>query len=329
MIRHPLNRDVLKQSINEFVELVEPKRRSQEEQKEREHRLNQILIDLHAQLAELIPPDFLPNNPIEPLTIVPYGELFRVPYNILKDKDGNYFINKHALVFSAAVSVLRYTHENKVKSISLDNAKLLAVVNPKPLPKSIFSQLDETEHGFQRLLKFFPGTSKDDVLVGTDATKANLRNRLKLGEHSVVYFGTHGDIDDNDVFNSYVALAKLEGKGQTEDGRLKILDIFGLNLRSDLSILAACGTGRGVVSADGVNGLSRAFVWGGSASLLTSLWTIPEMMSFQQVYEFHQYWRAEGMTKANALRITQLNAMSSSPDQPEIWAGFQLYGEWE
>ena len=329
MIRHPLNRDVLKQSINEFVELVEPKRRSQKEQNERVHRLNQILIDLHAQLVEPIPTDLLPNNPMEPLTIVPYGELFRVPYNILTDNNGDYFISKHALVFSAAVSILRYTHENKAKSTHLDNTKLLAVVNPKPLPKSNFSQLDETEHAFQQLLKFYTGTIKDDVLVGSDATKANLRICLKSGEHAVVYFGTHGDIDDNDVFNSYIALAKLDGKGQTEDGRLRISDIFGLNLRSDLSILAACGTGRGGVSADGVNGLSRAFVRAGSASLLTSLWTIPEMMSFKQVCEFHQYWRAEGMTKANALRMTQLNDMVCYPDQPEIWAGFQLYGEGE
>jgi CHAT domain-containing protein len=329
MIRHLLDRDVLKQSINEFIELVEPKRRSQKEQKERESRINQILIDLHVQLVEPIPTDFLPNNPTEPLTIVPYGELFRVPYNILKDKNGNYFISKHALVFSAAISILRNTHENKVKSTSLDNAKLLAVVNPKPMPKSNFSQLDETEQVFQQLLKFYTGTSMDNVLVGSDATKANLRIHLKSGEHAVVYFGTHGEIDDNDVFNSYIALAKLDRMGKNEDGRLRISDIFGLNLRSDLSILAACGTGRGVVSADGVNGLSRAFVRGGSASLLTSLWTIPEMVSFKHVCEFHQYWRAEGMTKANALRMTQMNDMAFYPDQPEIWAGFQLYGEGE
>jgi len=335
MIRRPLRMDVLKHSINEFVELVEPVQCSPQEKQAREHRLKEILANLHVQLIEPIPPDFLPNVPDElyekagPVTLVPYGDLFRVPFNVLMDKDGKYFIEKYAPVFSAAISILRYTHENKKKVSSSDSAKLLAVVNPKPLPESAFSTLNEMENGLPRLLKFFPESGNDDVLLGGDASKENLKNRLQDRKYSVIFFGTHGAINDKDVLNSYVALAKIDGMGQSEDGRLKISEIFGLKVQSDLSILAACGSGRGAVSADGVNGLSRAFVWGGTASLLTSLWSIPERLSFQQIYEFSRYWREEGMDKANALRMTQLNFLEYYPEQPETWAGFQLYGEWK
>jgi CHAT domain-containing protein len=329
MIRQPLDRKALRESVDTFVKLVEPVSCTIEERKERAVRLNQTLRSLYTFLIEPIPERLLPADPVEPVTIVPFDELFRVPFNVLIDKNGKYFIDKHALVFSSAVSVLRNTHENKAKLQAADKLRLLAVVNPNPLPDAGFGQLDETEAGFQQLLKFYPETCEEDVLVGGNATKANLKSRLQAGGHSVVFFGTHGDINDTDVLQSCIMMAKQVGDSGQEDGKLRIADIFNLDLSSDLSILSACGTGRGSLSPDGVNGLSRAFFLGGSASLMTSLWSIPEMISIQQVYEFTEYWRAKGMSKANALRKTQLNSMRSYPEQPEIWASFQLYGEWE
>lgn len=329
MIRQPLDRKALRESVDTFVKLVEPVSCTIEERKERAVRLNQTLRSLYTFLIEPIPERLLPADPVEPVTIVPFDELFRVPFNVLIDKNGKYFIDKHALVFSSAVSALRNTHENKAKLQAADKLRLLAVVNPNPLPDAGFGQLDETEAGFQQLLKFYPETCEEDVLVGGNATKANLKSRLQAGGHSVVFFGTHGDINDTDVLQSCIMMAKQVGDSGQEDGKLRIADIFNLDLSSDLSILSACGTGRGSLSPDGVNGLSRAFFLGGSASLMTSLWSIPEMISIQQVYEFTEYWRAKGMSKANALRKTQLNSMRSYPEQPEIWASFQLYGEWE
>lgn len=329
MIRHPLDRKALRESVDTLVKLVEPVSCTAEERKERANQLNQTLRSLYTFLIEPIPERLLPYNPVEPVTIVPYEELFRIPFNVLIDKNGKYFIDKHALVFSSAVSVLRNTHENKAKLQASDNFRLLAVVNPKPLPESGVGQLDETEEGFKSLLKFYPETRGEDILVGGNATKANLKNRLQAGGHSVIIFGTHGDINDTDVLQSCIMMAKQDGVKGQEDGKLRITDLFNLDLRSDLSILSACGTGRGSISPDGVNGLSRAFFLGGSATLMTSLWSIPEKMSIQQVYEFTEYWRGKGMSKANALRETQLNAMRYYPDQPEIWASFQLYGEWE
>lgn len=329
MIRHPLDRNALRETVDTLVKLVEPVSCTAEERKERANQLTQTLRSLYTFLIEPIPERLLPDNPVEPVTIVPYEELFRVPFNVLIDKNGKYFIDKHALAFSSAVSVLRNTHENKAKLQASDNFRLLAVVNPKPLPEAGVGQLDETEAGFKNLLKFYPETRREDVLIGGDASKENLKNRLQAGGHSVIFFGTHGDINDTDVLQSCIMMARLDGGKEQEDGKLRIADIFNLDLRSDLSILSACGTGRGSLSPDGVNGLSRAFFLGGSATLMTSLWSIPEKMSIQQVYEFTEYWREKGLSKANALRTTQLNAMRSYPDQPEIWASFQLYGEWE
>jgi|GEM_PF-3154578 len=329
MIRHPLDRNALKESVDTFVKLVEPVSCTPEERKAIAIRLKQTLQSLYTILIEPIPERLLPDNQDDPVTIVPFEELLRVPFNVLIDKNGRYFIDKHALVFSSAISVLGNTHENKAKLQASDNFRLLAVVNPKPLPEAGVDQLDETETGFQNLVKFYPETRKEDVLVGGNATKANLKSRLQAGGHSVIFFGTHGDINDTDALQSSIMMAKLDGGKGQEDGKLRIADIFNLDVRSDLSILSACSTGRGALSPDGVNGLSRAFFLGGSATLMTSLWSIPEKMSIQQVYEFTEYWRSKGMSKANALRTAQLNAMRSYPDQPEVWASFQLYGEWE
>ena len=48
------------------------------------------------------------------------------------------------------------------------------------------------------------------------------------------------------------------------------------------SILAACETGRGTITGDGVDGLSRAFTWAAPDPYFT-LWTVPELQTLGPV----------------------------------------------
>jgi len=127
---------------------------------------------------------------------------------------------------------------------------------------------------------------------------------------------------------SYIALAKTQNDDNS--GRVTVSDVLDkLNIKTDIVIMAACETGRGKESADGVIGLSRSFIQAGSPTLLMSLWPIPEEDTLDQMWRFHEYWLSNKLSKAEALRNVQLERIKEYREQPNIWAGFALFGNWK
>jgi CHAT domain-containing protein len=140
----------------------------------------------------------------------------------------------------------------------------------------------------------------------------------------VLHFATHAQAFDDDPLASYLALACIPPE---ENGYLRVPEIFQLDLHTDLVILLACETGSGKVTGDGINGLSRAFIGAGTPSLLMSLWPIPEQESFNQIYLFYEHWQTAHHSKAQALRLAQLEILEDHPEEPAIWSVFALVGE--
>jgi CHAT domain-containing protein len=107
-------------------------------------------------------------------------------------------------------------------------------------------------------------------------------------------------------------------------------------------VLSACRTGLGPVSADGVAGLSRAFFYAGSASVLTTLWDVADQPTATLMPLFYQDLN-QGQSRATALRNAQLALISDLrhhrvkvsfagtqtplPEKPAFWAAFSLSGQ--
>ena len=89
------------------------------------------------------------------------------------------------------------------------------------------------------------------------------------------------------------------------DGPLTVQDILGLQLDLDLVTLSACDSG---VSqnrpGDELIGLTRAFIYAGTPSVLVSLWSVDEVSTGLLMTAFYRGLRA-GLTKAEALRAAQ------------------------
>ncbi|MEB3826003.1 CHAT domain-containing protein, partial [Phormidium sp. CCY1219] len=100
---------------------------------------------------------------------------------------------------------------------------------------------------------------------------------------------------------------------------------FDMELNADLVVLSACETGRGKITGDGVIGLSRSLMSAGTASVLVSLWKVPDNATYLLMREFYQTWESSG-DKAQALRQAMLTTMQQYPS-PENWAAFTLMGE--
>ena len=172
------------------------------------------------------------------------------------------------------------------------------------------------EREAKEVAQVYPNSS---VLLREQATKARA---IALGPNKdILHFAVHAEFDQENPTSSALLLAR-EG---SDDGRLKVSEIFSLNLKADLVVLSACETGLGKVSSgDEIVGLTRAFIYAGTPSIITTLWKVNDRASYELMREF--YSNLKTMKKSEALRQAQLKTMKEFLE-PFYWAAFGLTGE--
>ena len=106
--------------------------------------------------------------------------------------------------------------------------------------------------------------------------------------------------------------------------QIEVHELFGLDLDARLVFLSACETGLGKLSrGDEIVGLQRAFLYAGTAAVITTLWKVGDRASFELVRAFSARLPNAGV--AEALRQAQVEALRAFP-HPFAWAAFTLTG---
>ena len=136
-----------------------------------------------------------------------------------------------------------------------------------------------------------------------------------------------------------MALASSDGSASA-DGRWTLREIQADRFDADLVTISACESGLGPISADGVLGLSRAFLVAGARSVLVSLWRVADIPTRYQMEHFYRALAGNGGDRAAALREAQLATLRALragtlrtlsgrplPESPAFWAPFVLLGE--
>ena len=127
-------------------------------------------------------------------------------------------------------------------------------------------------------------------------------------DSTVLHFATHGVVLDDRPLDSYLALA---------GGRLTTRDIYGLDLHADLIVLSACRSGTGQITGDGIAGLTRAFFYAGTPSIVATLSDVADVSAGYLVPRFYQSWQRSGdkdrkSTRLNSSHLTQSRMPSSA-----------------
>lgn len=314
-------------------------------------RLARLLRRLHRILVEPIE-GWLPKDPEELVTIVPHGPLFQVSFACLLDRQSRYFIERHTIHYTPAISVLRYT-EKKRRRVSPGAPQLLLVGNPTmpllPGRKRSLAPLPGAEAETLAIAKLYP-SDQVTTLTGPRAEESLVRE-LAPGQ-TIIHLATHAVIFDDEPLESLVALAPTLSGGAGEgrpgspaslseeaDGLLTVREVFSLDLHAGLVTLSACNTALGRLSGDGVIGLSRAFIYAGTPTVMASLWRVADQIAKFQMERFYQALSRDGR-KASALRDAQLATIQrlraksfrtssgrAFPEHPIFWAPFVLIGE--
>ena len=158
-------------------------------------------------------------------------------------------------------------------------------------------------------------------LSGADASEAELK-RLDLGQFRVLHFATHAFVDEQIPLRSSLLLAGGDG----EDGLLQADEIYPMTLNADLVVLSACRTGLGrVLGGEGVQSLSRAFLYAGARDVVATLWEIEDRGSLDLMSRFYDRL-AVGVDTADALAGVK-RALIAEGVPPRTWAAFVFIGQ--
>ena len=247
------------------------------------------------------------------LIIVPHGVMHKIPFAALTDGK-SYLVEKYSHTVVPSLTVVDYM----LKKRNPNRNKFLAFANPA----TDYAVLQFAEKEVQEISKLY--TSKE-IYLKSNATEAMTKNRSNYAD--IVHFACHGEFNDMQPMQSGLVLSK-----DTEnDGYLQVHEIFGLNLKnSNLVILSACDTALSkIYSGDDLVGLSRAFIYAGTPTLLATLWSVDDRSTYILMKDFYEYWHNKGLDKIEALRRAQ-NSLKSIPDysHPFYWAPFIIIGDW-
>ena len=121
--------------------------------------------------------------------------------------------------------------------------------------------------------------------------KANRATAIggELSKYRYVHFATHGYLDSERPDLSAVVLSLVDEQGKPQDGFLRALEIYNLNLPAELVVLSACQTGLGKeIKGEGLVGLTRGFMYAGARRVVVSLWNVNDKATADLMTKFYR-----------------------------------------
>jgi CHAT domain-containing protein len=152
----------------------------------------------------------------------------------------------------------------------------------------------------------------------------------ELSQYRYVHFATHGYVDTARAGLSAIVLSMVDEQGNPQDGFLRTLDIYNLKLPAELVVLSACETGLGKdVKGEGIEGLTRGFMYAGARRVVVSLWNVNDRATASLMQRLYVGMLRSNKTPAAALRAAQIELLRTRQWQsPYYWAAFVMQGEW-
>ncbi len=331
-------------------------------------------INRHVQLAKQVYGDLIgaARDQIQGkhhIVIVPDADLFYLPFEAIIDAEAKpngpadslasqpYLGKIYDFSYAPSASVL-VTLKRLRSSPSSAQRPLLAFGDPAFQPTHAPSQIalssrgayEKMGVGFDRLpysaeevrrIMAVYGISPESgaAYLGNNATKKALLG-LDLSQYRTLHFATHAVMGDQVKWITQPALIfSPDMTGGTDSDVLRMSEIFNLRLNADLVVLSACETARGKLSrGEGIVGLTSAFLFAGSRSVVASLWNVNDESTSLFMESFYRSLKG-GLSKADALREARLQTMrkqiksavtgeQEALASPYFWAPFVLIGEW-
>lgn len=301
------------------------------------------LRTLHDQLYAPIAPH-LPDG--QPLTVIPDGPMFHVPYSMLATStpggrydhtQARFLLHERPTALDLSTSMAADT-----SAVSFDPntfAPTLAAFGVstfdtlRAVPSALRATLPEDAADSSLALSPLPGVQSElsaldrllgdaKTFLGDSATESTfMRTSRRAG---VVHLASHAFVHPSSPLQN----AFLLRPDSTSDGLLFLHELRTQDRTIPLAVLSGCGTARGTLrGGEGMAGLQYAFRAMGAQSTVSNLWPTADQSSVTLMEAFYENLRA-GLPKDRALRQAKLAHLEAHPDKasPFFWGAPVLYG---
>jgi CHAT domain-containing protein len=259
------------------------------------HHLQQLHAGLWAPLA--------PRLEGRRAVVVPHGVLHYLPFEALHDGE-RHEIERRELCRAPSAAVLLRCLQRPTERFE----RALVIGHADERLPHVAAEL-------QAVAARFGGGAQ---LLHDDAARGDALRAAAAGAIDVLHIACHAQFRHDSPRFSALHLA---------DGAFTVRDAAALRLQGGLVTLSACETGiSAVMPGDELIGLTHAFIAGGAARVLASLWAVQDESAAMFMQGFYDRLRA-GAAPGRALRETQIDTMRTQP-HPYTWAPFTLHGGW-
>lgn len=191
------------------------------------------------------------------------------------------------------------------------------------------SRLPFSREEADAITSFVPAKS---YLKATDF-QANREKAMsgELADYRIVHFATHGLLNSEHPELSGLVLSLVDESGRSQNGFLRMHEIYNLRLPAEVVVLSACQTGLGKeIKGEGLVGLTRGFMYAGTQRVVASLWQVDDLATAELMERFYRGMLKDGLRPAAALREAQIEMMKEKRwKSPYFWASFVLSGDWQ
>lgn len=252
---------------------------------------------------------------VEQLYLVPHGTLNYLPFAVLPLDDERAMVERFTLAYLPSATALTAPRQAAHKATGL-----LAMAPARS--RLVYAQAEA-----QVVDELFDPESK--ALLGPAATESAFKR--EAGDYGMLHLATHGYFNQ---LNPMLSGLELEAD-QANDGQLELHEILGLQLDAVLVTLSACQTGLGsgffatVPAGDDFVGLTRAFLFAGSSSVLATLWEVDDASTLDLMTSFYGALRQSkgaGDPSASLARAQRAMLADGRYGHPYYWAPFVLVG---
>ena len=276
--------------------------------------------------------------------IIPDGILYNFSFEMLTDKKlASYkelatgsLLSKYIFSYNYSLLTLRRTLG---KDTLTNNYVAFAPGFSDEVKNKYRSAIKDTITLDQKYLRLLPQPATNALAKGIKnilggevfLNEQSTRNSFtsNAGGHKIIHIGTHAEYNNIHPESSGLVFAK-NTNNQDDNNFLSLFDIYNCNMKSDLTVLTACESGRpGYQDGEGMISLAHAFNYAGSNCILTALWEIDENSSSEITGYFIQLLK-KGFATDEALRLAKIKYLEHANGRtlaPSYWAGLIIMGE--
>jgi CHAT domain-containing protein len=261
---------------------------------------------------------------VRSLTIIPDGLLGYIPFEVLMParEKNNYLNDRYAIRYAYSAT---YLHEQLRRKPTPSKNFFAGFIASGHLPGNLEASRGRqlaTIQGAEREVASIAKLVRKKYRIFNPAAREDFINHA--ADYKVLHFAMHSVVNDKNPMLSEMVFAEADSTARS----LSAIDLYSMQLNSELAVLSACNTGMGQLQkGEGIMSFSRAFAYAGVPSAVISLWKVPDEATSKIMVGFYRHLK-KGEPKDRALQLARQEFVRDNPEyaHPYFWSGFILTG---